>query len=89
MLTELFSFGKYMFIITSYAIENRRFLISVYSIFDASKFAFYVSDRMGIIEALKKRINCQLTPITTIPILIEFRGVESGDIGEFEILDIE
>jgi hypothetical protein len=86
MLTELFSFGKYMFIITNYAIENRRFLISVYSIFDASKFAFYVSDRMGIIEALKKRINCQLPPD---PILIEFRGVESGDLGEFEILDIE
>ena len=86
MLTELFSFGKYMFIITSYAIENRRFLISVYSIFDASKFAFYVSDRIGIIEALKKRINYQLPPD---PILIEFRGVESGDLGEFEILDIE
>ena len=86
MLTELFSFGKYMFIITSYAIENRRFLISVYSIFDASKFAFYVSDRMGIIEALKKRINYQLPPD---PILIEFLGVESGDLGEFEILDIE
>ena len=86
MLTELFSFGKYMFIITSYAIENRRFLISAYSIFDASKFAFYVSDRMGIIEALKKRINCQLPPA---PILIEFGGFESSDLGDFEILDIE
>jgi hypothetical protein len=41
---------------------------------------------MGIIEALKKRINYQLPPD---PILIEFRGVESGDLGEFEILDIE
>lgn len=82
MLTELFSFGKYMFIITSYAIENRRFLISAYSIFDASKFVFYVSDRIGIVDELKKRINSQ---IPQDPILIEFQGVEKGDLGDFEI----
>jgi hypothetical protein len=82
MLTELFSFGKYMFIITSYAVENHRFLISAYSIFDMSKFVFYVSDRMGIVDMLKKRINDQTT---TNYILIEFQGVEKGNLGDFEI----
>lgn len=86
MITELFSFGKYVFIITSYAIENRKMLISVYSIFDASKFAFYVSDRIGIIEEIKKRINWQLYPR---PVVIEFKGVEECQLGDFEILSIE
>ena len=82
MLTALFSFGKYMFIIISYAVENYRFLISAYSIFDMSKFVFYVSDRMGIVDMLKKRINDQTT---TNYILIEFQGVEKGNLGDFEV----
>jgi hypothetical protein len=85
MITELFSFGKYMFIITSYAIENRRFLISAYFIFDTSRFAFYVSDRIGIIEVVKKKLNCQLQ---TNSVLIEFIGIEESYLGDFEILNI-
>jgi hypothetical protein len=86
MITELFSFGKYMFIATNYAIENRKILISVYSFFDASKFIFYVNDRMGIIESIKKRINGQSQQH---PVLIEFIGVEEGALGDFDILDVE
>ena len=82
MMMELFSIGKYIFVITSYVIENRKFLITAYNIFDATKLVFYMSDRIGLIDAFKKKINKQMR---SNPIMIEFQGIERSELGDFEI----
>lgn len=47
-----------------------------------SKFIFYISEKIGIVEAIKNRI-IYVDP----PILLEISGIESGDLGDFEIIN--
>lgn len=89
MITEILGFGKYIFFITSYAIEHRRMLVSVYSLYDLTKFSFYVSDRIGIIDVLSKMVKKKFNTVVQNPVLIELKGYENSEVGEFEIIDVE
>lgn len=62
--------------------ENKTTILTAYSLFDMSKFIFYISEKIGIVEAIKNRI-IYVDP----PILLEISGIESGDLGDFEIIN--
>lgn len=68
-----------------YAVEHRQTILSIYSIYDFTKFSFYVCDRTGIVRivsnALKKNTH-------STNILLELIGIEHSSVGEFEILDV-
>lgn len=72
--------GKYLFIGTAYIIENRDVILSTYSIYDLTKFTFAVSDKLGIVEIIRKKIN---KPDTCM-IIID--GKENSDVGDFEMV---
>lgn len=81
MITELAYVGKYLFIGTYYLIENRNFILSAYSLYDLTKFTFTISDRLGVVEVVKKKIK----PSETCVIIID--GKENSVVGDFEIID--
>ena len=68
----IYTLGKYAFLISYYIIENQQLLVSVYSLYDLTKFTFYVSDRMGIINYLKRYILNQQKKI----IIIEYNIID-------------
>ena len=84
MFPWLMQMGKYMFIVSCYAIEHRKILVSIYSLYDFTKFSFYIMDKIGITDvisnAIKKRYH-------TENVLIEI-SVEKSDVGDFEIIDL-
>lgn len=87
MITELFSIGKYIFIFTRYAIENRKFIISMFGVMDISKYALMLNHQLDIIKYLKNKINFYTIPDTIL--LIKTGTFEETELGEFEILYIE
>ena len=83
MISDLAYVGKCVLIGTAYIIENRNVILSTYSIYDLTKFTFNVSDKLGIIEIIRKKINKSDTPI----IMMIIDGKEHSDVGEFEMIE--
>ena len=78
----ILSIGRCLYYICLVTYENRTTILTVYSIFDTTKFAFFVSDKLGIIERIRKSL--------TLPesVLIEINGIEKSELGDFEIIEI-
>jgi hypothetical protein len=83
MFITFISAGRFIYYISYVAYENKTTILTIYSLYDTSKFAFYVSEQMGIIEAIKNRITYKPSHI-----LVEITGVEESDLGNFEVIDI-
>ena len=82
MIQILISCGKYIYYISCIAYENRIYLLTMYSLFDTSKFIFYATDKIGIIELIRKKI-------TYIPVIIIVGNkIEKSKVGDFEIIEI-
>lgn len=86
MLSGLFYIGKYFFIISSYVIEHKGILVSTYSVYDLTKFSFYIIDKIGILDVISACIKKKYQPYKNV--LLEIKGIENTDLGEFEIMDI-
>ncbi len=81
MLSELISLGKYLYILTDYAYENKKLLGYMCGVYDATKFTYEVSNKFGILDYV-------WTPTRVEKItFIERIGVERTKLGEFEILE--
>lgn len=77
MFTELICLGKYVYLITDYAYDNKKLIGYACGIYDASKFAYNVSNKFGMFN---------YKPLEKIT-FIELIGVERTPLGEFEILE--
>ena len=86
MLPTLIQFGKYMFILSYYFIENRQSIVSLYSLYDFTKFTFYVCDSAGVMEIIKTKLKEKYNVVK--PSLIEIVGAEHSELGDFEIMNI-
>lgn len=84
MFHMLISISRCLYNISGFAYENKQNIISCYSVFDATKFIFYASDRLGIINAIKKRI---VLDQPTNPVLLEISSSEETIMGDFEIIN--
>ena len=52
----LYIVGKYIFLISYYFTGNGQFLVSMYSLYDLTKFTFYVSNNIGVVDYIKNYI---------------------------------
>jgi hypothetical protein len=52
----LYSIGKYIFLISYCLTENRQYIISAYSLYDLIKFTFHATNKIGLIDYIKKKI---------------------------------
>jgi hypothetical protein len=76
------SIGRCIYYASFMAYQNSGTIMTIYSMYDTGKFTFYVIDRIGVVDYIKKKI----TPDKSCIILMRF--VEVGDLGEFEIVEI-
>jgi len=53
----LYIIGKYIFLISYYLVGNKQYIISLYSVYDLTKFTFYISNEIGLVDYVKKKIN--------------------------------
>jgi hypothetical protein len=87
MFPLLIQFGKYMFIIVYYVVKHKQILISMYYIYDFTKFSFYVIDKVGFVEVISKYIK-NIYNYANENILIEILDVEKSEMGDFDIINI-
>ena len=80
--------GKYVYIVAKYMMIHKKMLVSTYSVYDMTKFGFYVSDRIGIIDIISKKINNRYDRNLKNIILLEFGDIEKSKLGNFQILNI-
>lgn len=80
--------SKYMYIVAKYMMIHKKMLVYTYSVYDITKFGFYVSDRIGIIDILSKKINNLYDMNQKNIILLEFGDIEKSELGDFQILNI-
>lgn len=69
-----------MYSIISLSYEYKSHISSIYLLFDTSKLVFYIVDKLGIFDIIKKKNNQNPTCIC-----IEIHKFETG-LGEFELL---
>jgi hypothetical protein len=82
MITELISLGKYLYLATDYAYENRKAISYICGIYDATKFTYEISTKFGILDYVWR-------PTQTLEKIkfIEHIGIERTSLGDFDILD--
>lgn len=83
MFPTFISIGRCIYYIAVLGYENKHTILTAYSLFDTSKFVFYVSEKIGIVETIKKRIT-QEPP----PMLLEISHIEHTELGNFEVIDM-
>ena len=79
MLHEVIGLGKYIYITADYAYQHRKLLGLVCGIYDVTKFAYGVVDKLQLLEYIPSRDKKNI-------VFIEKIGVERSDLGEFEII---
>ena len=84
MFPMLISIGRCIYYIGIGTYENKTNILMVYSLFDTTKFVFFVTDKLGIIEIIRKKI----THVDSPPMLLEISGIEETEVGDFEIIEI-
>jgi hypothetical protein len=84
MFPMLISIGRCIYYIGVVAYENKTTILMAYSIFDTTKFVFFVTDKLGIVELIRKKI----TYVDLPPMLLEISGIEETEVGDFEIVEI-
>jgi hypothetical protein len=62
--------------------KKTRLVFAIYSIIDISKFIICMSDKIGIIDMIKKNRLCCVDPV-----VLEIVGIEHSDVGNFEIIN--
>ena len=77
------SIGKCVYYIGVITYKNKTSIFTVYSLFDTTRFAFFVTDKLGIVELIRKKIICSEFPL----MLLEISGIEKTEVGDFEILE--
>lgn len=82
MFPTFISIGMYVYYIAVLGYKNKTAIITAYSLIDTTKFIFYVSEKAGIIEAIKKRIT-----YNTPTILLDMSNIEQTDLGDFTIIE--
>lgn len=82
MLSMILSVGRCLYYVGSVTYENKATILTAYSLFDTTKFAFFVSDKLGIIDLIKKKLT-----YTPESIILEISGIEKSELGEFEIIE--
>jgi len=81
MFPKFVTIGYWLYYATFLVYENRRGILNIHSLYNTSKFIFYITDRFGIVDAIKKKI----THVNT-PMILQIGGVETTELGEFEII---
>lgn len=82
MLPTFISAGRFIYYISYLAYENQETIFAVYSLYDTSKFVFYVSEQIGVVGAVKNKLTYK-PPHT----LLEITGIEESELGEFTIIE--
>jgi hypothetical protein len=82
MLPTFISAGRFIYYISYLAYENQETIFAVYSLYDTSKFAFYVSEQVGIVGAIKNILTYK-----TPPTLLEITSIEKSELGDFEVIE--
>jgi hypothetical protein len=83
MFPMLISIGRCIYYIGVATYENKTTILMTYSLFDTTKFAFFVTDKLGIVELIRKKITYVESP----QMLLEISGIEETEVGDFEIID--
>ena len=82
MISMLISIGRCIYYIGVFIYENKTNILIAYSFFDSMKFVFFVTDKLGIMALIIKKITYNPSR------LIEIIGVEETEFGDFEIIEI-
>ena len=81
MFPTFISISRCLYYATIFSYENRDMIFNAYSLFDTTKFAFFVSEKIGVVDLIKKKITPE-----TYTVVLEISGVEKSDVGDFEII---
>jgi hypothetical protein len=83
MFSTIISAGRCIYYITYIAYENKNTILHAYSLYDTSKFTFYVIERVGLVDYIKSKLK----PEPSTVILVE--KTENSELGDFEVIEVE